>query len=140
MNPALATFGDAVYFSVTTITTVGFGDVVPVTSSGRVFVALQVTSQRRVLVLILGVVTSGARRLGHASSARVHARSYTMRAHRRMMHYARSRTDRVRPCTIAHIVHGAFLCEITARLSHIAPHDTATARATTTRRRRCCPR
>ena len=79
MNPALATFGDAVYFSVTTITTVGFGDVVPVTSSGRVFVALQVTSQRRVLVLILGVVTSGARRLGHASSARVHARSASWR-------------------------------------------------------------
>ena len=28
-NPAFSTFGDAIYFAITTLTTVGFGDVVP---------------------------------------------------------------------------------------------------------------
>lgn len=34
-NPAIATFGDAFYFMVVTLTTVGFGDVTPVTRLGR---------------------------------------------------------------------------------------------------------
>jgi voltage-gated potassium channel len=35
-NPRVATFGDAFYFMVVTLTTVGFGDVLPVTRAGRV--------------------------------------------------------------------------------------------------------
>jgi voltage-gated potassium channel len=38
-NPALASFFDSLYFSVTTMTGVGFGDIVPVTGLGR-FVAM----------------------------------------------------------------------------------------------------
>jgi len=34
-NPDVSTFGDAFYFTVVTLTTVGFGDVVPVTRAGR---------------------------------------------------------------------------------------------------------
>lgn len=34
-NPHLVTFLDAVYYSVATITTVGFGDIVPMTHAGK---------------------------------------------------------------------------------------------------------
>ncbi len=35
-NPTVKSFLDAVYFAVTTMTTVGFGDVLPITSAGKV--------------------------------------------------------------------------------------------------------
>jgi voltage-gated potassium channel len=35
VNPGVATFGDAFYYTVVTLSTVGFGDVLPVTSAGR---------------------------------------------------------------------------------------------------------
>ena len=38
-NPAFSTFGDAIYFAITTLTTVGFGDLVPTTEIGRLIVA-----------------------------------------------------------------------------------------------------
>ena len=34
-NPSVSTFGDAFYFTVVALTTVGFGDITPVTSAGR---------------------------------------------------------------------------------------------------------
>lgn len=34
-NPDVATFGDAFYYTVVTLSTVGFGDILPVTSAGR---------------------------------------------------------------------------------------------------------
>ena len=35
VNPAVDTFGDAFYFTVVTLSTVGFGDILPVTAAGR---------------------------------------------------------------------------------------------------------
>ena len=35
VNPAVGTFGDAFYFTVVTLTTVGFGDITPTTRAGR---------------------------------------------------------------------------------------------------------
>ena len=40
VNPALKTFGDALYWSFVTATTVGYGDIAPVTSEGRVLAGL----------------------------------------------------------------------------------------------------
>ena len=39
-NPDINSFDDAVYFSLVTVTTVGFGDITPVTKSGQVVVML----------------------------------------------------------------------------------------------------
>ncbi|MBU2560228.1 ion transporter [archaeon] len=43
-NPGLSTFMDAVYFIVVTLTTVGFGDIVPVTQAGRAIIMLMIAS------------------------------------------------------------------------------------------------
>lgn len=34
-NPGISTFGDALYYTVVTLSTVGFGDIIPVTAAGR---------------------------------------------------------------------------------------------------------
>ncbi|WP_435358814.1 ion transporter [Haloarchaeobius sp. DFWS5] len=43
-NPAVGNFGDAFYFTVVTLTTVGFGDIIPVTGTGRVVTTAAIIS------------------------------------------------------------------------------------------------
>lgn len=57
-NLAFATYSDALYFSVTTLTTVGFGDVVPVTPAGRLSVAVEMLSAATVIPLSLGAFST----------------------------------------------------------------------------------
>ena len=44
INPQVKNFGDAFYFSVVTLTTVGFGDITPVSTAGRWVTALMILS------------------------------------------------------------------------------------------------
>ena len=44
LNDAIATFGDAFYYTVVTVTTVGFGDITPVTGAGRWITLLMILS------------------------------------------------------------------------------------------------
>ena len=53
VNAKLATYADALYFSITTLTTVGFGDVYPITPSGRFVVALEMIAAVTVIPLEL---------------------------------------------------------------------------------------
>ena len=44
INPKVATFGDAVYFTVVTLTTVGFGDITPLSPTGKWVTVLMILS------------------------------------------------------------------------------------------------
>lgn len=43
-NPAINTFADSMYFTIVTLTTVGFGDITPMTELGRLFTVLMILS------------------------------------------------------------------------------------------------
>ena len=43
-NPAVNTFTDSVYFTIVTLTTVGFGDITPMTQLGKLFTVLMILS------------------------------------------------------------------------------------------------
>jgi len=44
INPTIKNFGDAFYFTVVTLTTVGFGDIIPVSEAGRMVTVLMILS------------------------------------------------------------------------------------------------
>lgn len=53
---------DSIYFTVVTITTLGFGDIIPITPFGKIFVTLQALSGFSVISLFVAAVTSIALR------------------------------------------------------------------------------
>lgn len=67
-NPGINTFTDGVYFSVVTLTTVGFGDIVPLTQEGRLVTILMISSGIIFVPLELGKLIKKL----VASSAKTH--------------------------------------------------------------------
>src|SRR6478735_461625 len=58
LNPGFATFGDSLWWSVVTLTTVGYGDVVPVTTTGRIAAVMIMLTGVAVLGLLAGTLAS----------------------------------------------------------------------------------
>jgi len=58
VNPEFATFGDALWWAVVTLTTVGYGDIVPVTTTGRVAAVMIMLTGVAVLGLLAGTLAS----------------------------------------------------------------------------------
>jgi voltage-gated potassium channel len=58
VDPAIGTFGDALWWAVTTVTTVGYGDVVPESTTGRLVGAALMLTGIALIPLITSVVVS----------------------------------------------------------------------------------
>ena len=58
VNPGFATFGDSLWWSMVTLTTVGYGDIVPVTLSGRMAAVAIMLTGVAVLGLLAGSLSS----------------------------------------------------------------------------------
>ena len=57
-NPAFKTFGDALWWAIVTLTTVGYGDVVPVTTAGRIDGVMIMIAGVAILGLLAGSMAS----------------------------------------------------------------------------------
>ena len=57
-NPEFANFGDALWWSIVTLTTVGYGDIVPITSTGRLAAAALMITGIALLGLLAGALAS----------------------------------------------------------------------------------
>ncbi len=58
LDPAFDTFGDALWFAVTTVTTVGYGDYVPESSIGRVVASALMLTGMSMIPLLTSVVVA----------------------------------------------------------------------------------
>ena len=58
VNPQITSYFDAVFFSVSTITTVGFGDIVPVTRAGRVICMIMMFMGTGLFVAFTAIISS----------------------------------------------------------------------------------
>ncbi len=58
VDPAIGTFGDALWWAVTTVTTVGYGDVVPESTTGRIVGTALMLTGLALIPMITSVVVS----------------------------------------------------------------------------------
>ena len=58
VNPEFATYGDSLWWATVTLTTVGYGDIVPETTSGRVVAAMIMVTGVAILGLLAGSLAS----------------------------------------------------------------------------------
>ena len=58
VNPEFATFGDSLWWAIVTLTTVGYGDIVPETTTGRVASVMIMLTGVAVLGLLAGTLAS----------------------------------------------------------------------------------
>jgi voltage-gated potassium channel len=58
IDPAIGTFGNSLWWAVSTVTTVGYGDVVPTSGAGRVVAAALMLTGLGLIPLITSVVVS----------------------------------------------------------------------------------
>lgn len=68
-NPGFATFGDALWWAIVTLTTVGYGDIVPKTTAGRVTGVMIMVTGVAILGLLAGSLASFFRLDPSASAA-----------------------------------------------------------------------
>lgn len=95
-DPTIVTFGDALWWSLTTVTTVGYGDMTPVTGTGRAVAAALML----VGISLLGAITASVAAwfidrtrpaveqttAGESNSAELHARLAAMEARLNEIH------------------------------------------------------
>jgi voltage-gated potassium channel len=58
VNPEFATFGDSLWWAIVTLTTVGYGDIVPETTTGRIAAVMIMITGVAVLGLLAGSLAS----------------------------------------------------------------------------------
>jgi voltage-gated potassium channel len=58
LNPNVCHFGDALFWAITTITTVGYGDIVPMTGLGRILAATLMVSGVFLFFMFGGILAS----------------------------------------------------------------------------------
>ena len=58
VNPEFATFGDSLWWAIVTLTTVGYGDIVPETTTGRIAAVMIMITGVAVLGLLAGSLSS----------------------------------------------------------------------------------
>lgn len=81
-NPNLHSVGEAVYWSIITISTVGYGDIVPVTGVGRAIAVIGTLFGMWVIVFMTSIVVSALTdRIGHLTDLRVEGQVERCRDH-----------------------------------------------------------
>ena len=68
-NPGFATFGDALWWGIVTLTTVGYGDIVPETTKGRTAAVFLMLTGIATLGIISGTLASAFRRSAAETAA-----------------------------------------------------------------------
>lgn len=87
-NPLISTFWDAFYFILVSVTTVGYGDIVPVTSLGRALIMISIVS---FIVIIPVHITAMNRYIAEEKKTlRIACKSCALKRHQKDARYCRN--------------------------------------------------